>query len=426
MSYKDEERVHIVSKSRVFLAVLLVVFLTLAAGVSAQDDMSCDAENPVVFGFVVDNSGVGALFAASQFKGLDMAMADVNASGGILGRCVEYIWQDSELDATRGATIAEQFVLEDGVDFLLGPTSSGVALAVTEIARENEVPVAFHTSNTVQLSTTRFHPYMVQLVPHTTIEARAVAQFAEGMGMDMGFSTWASIGPDYSFGRDSYGAFEPRLLELNPDADVVTQQWPALSDRDMNPYLTAIELQAPDALYSSLWGDQLVTFVGAADEFGLFENLTFFGLLDTDVLKAMGEDLPEGLYGYARAPFYAVDTEEMTSFVDAYFEEYDEYPSDWAIMIYDSVLALAAAAESAGSVEGPDVAAALDDLTFTALRGDLTIRACDHMANVGEYVGISTQDSPYGIPILTDVTYIPAEDVWDSCEDIEAMREEAE
>lgn len=406
------------------LFVLLSLLLTVFAGVGhAQDEeATCNADDPVLFGFVVDNSGVGVIFAESQFKGIDMAMADINANGGILGRCAEYIWQDSELDASRGATIAEQFVLEDNVDFLIGPTSSGVALAVTEVARENGVPVAFHTSNTVQLSTTRFHPYMVQLVPHTTIEARAVAQFAA----DQGFATWATVGPDYSFGRDSFGAFQPRLAELNEDAEIVTEQWPALGEADLVPYITAIEAFVPDALYSNLWGNQLVDFVSTADEFGLFEEITFFGLLDTDVLKVMGEDLPEGLYGYSRAPFYAIDTEQMADFNERFFAEYEEYPSDWAIMIYDSVFALAAAAEAAETTDGDAVAAALDDLTFTALRGELTIRACDHMANVGEYVGISTQDSEFGIPIMTDVTFVPAEDVWDSCEDIEAMREEAE
>ncbi len=405
-----------------FVLVVALLLFSVAGSVFAQDEASCDAENPVLFGFVVDNTGVGAIFAASQFKGMDMAMADLNAEGGILGRCVEYIWQDSELDAARGATIAEQFVLEDEVDFLVGPTSSGVALAVTEIARENEVPVAFHTSNTVQLTTTAWHPYMVQLVPHTTIEARAVAQFAA----DQGFELFGSIGPDYSFGRDHYAAFEPRLLERAESAQIITQQWPALSERDMNPFLTALEAQAPDAIYSSLWGDQLVSFISAADEFGLFEEIEFFGLLDTDVLKAMGEDLPEGLFGYARAPFYAIDTEAMASFNERYFAEYDEYPSDWAIMLYDGVLALAAAAETAGSVEGPAVADALGGLTFDALRGELTIRECDHMANVGEYVGVSTQESDFGIPIMTDVSFIPAEELWDSCEDIEAMRAEAE
>lgn len=406
-----------------------LVFAVMLGGAFAQEEgeegddmmMECDAENPVVFGFVVDNSGVGVIFAESQFKGMDMAMADLNAQGGILGRCVEYIWQDSELNASLGATIAEQFVLEDQVDFLVGPTSSGVALAITEIARENQVPVMFHTSNTVQLSTTRWHPYMVQVVPHTTIEARAVAQFAA----EQGLGTFATIGPDYSFGRDSFGAFQPRLTELS-DAEIVTEQWPALGDADFGPYLSAIEAFAPEGLYSNLWGDQLVNFISTGEEFALFDTLTFFGLLDTDVMKAMGEDMPEGLYGYARAPFYAIDTEAMADFNERHFEMYDEYPSDWAIMLYDGVMALAAAAEEAGSVEGEAVSGALGGLTFDALRGELTIRECDHMANVGEYIGVTSFSEEFNLPIMTDVTFVPAEDVWDSCEEIEAMRAEEE
>ena len=407
---------------RLLFSLVLLLTIVVTANTLAQDDMDCDADNPVVFGFVVDNSGVGVLFAQSQFKGIDMAMADLNANGGILGRCAEYIWQDAELNASQGATIAEQFVLENEVDFLIGPTSSSVALAVTEISRENGVPLAFHTSNSIQLSTTAFNPYAVQIMPHTSIETRAVAQVAA----DMGLADWATIGPDYAFGRDGFAAFQPRLTELNSDASIITEQWPALGEADLVPYLTAIEALGPEAIFSNLWGDQLVNFISLGEEFDLFSMVTFFGLMDTDVLKTMGEDLPEGLYGYSRAPFYAIDTEQMDDFNTRFFETYEEYPSDWAILIYDAVMALAAAAESAGDVDGDAVSVALDDLTFTSLRGDLTIRACDHVANAGEYIGITTQDSEFGIPIMTDVTYVPAEDVWDSCEDIEAMRMEAD
>lgn len=402
--------------------ILVIAFLfTIVGNFSAQETTACNADNPVLFGFVVDNSAGGAIFADSQFKGIDFAMEDLNASGGILGRCAEYIWQDAELDPSKGATIAEQFVLVDEVDFLIGPTSSSVALAITEIARENQIPIAFHTSNSVQLSTTSFHPYMVQVAPNTIIEGQIVAQYAS----ELGLLDWGIIGPDYSYGRDLVAGFQQNLLEIDASVNFITEQWPPLSERDLNPFVTALETLAPEAIFTSLWGDQLVNFISAADEFGLLEDLTLFGLMDTDVLKAMGEDLPEGLYGFSRAPFYAIDTEQMADFNERYFAAYDEYPSDWAILAYDSVMALASAAEAASSVEGDPVAAALDDLTFRSLRGDLTVRACDHMTNAGDYIGVTTQESEYGIPILTDVVFVPADQVWASCGEIEALREAA-
>ncbi|MEM9953179.1 MAG: ABC transporter substrate-binding protein [Chloroflexota bacterium] len=400
----------------------MIMALVVTSTVIAQDDLSCDPSDPVLFGFVADNSGVGVLFAESQFKGIDMAMADLNANGGILGRCVEYIWQDAELNASQGAIIAEQFILEDEVDFLIGPTSSSVALAVTEVSRDNAIPIAFHTSNSIQLSNARFNPYGVQVAPHTTIETRAIAQFASQLGLN----DWAAIGPDYAFGRDGFSTFAPELLENNPDAEILTEQWPALGEADLGPYLTAIEAIGPEAIFSNIWGDQLVNFITLAEEFDLFSEVTFFGLLDTDVMKTMGADMPEGLYGYARAPFYAIDTEQMADFNERFLEIYDEYPSDWAILAYDAVLVLAAAAEEAGTVDGDAVSAALDDLTFTALRGELTVRGCDHITNAPDYIGVTTFSEEYNLPILTDIVEISAEEVWDSCEDIEAERAAAE
>lgn len=404
-----------------FVVLTLLLIPLLIPGASAQDAPTCNADDPVLFGFVADNSAGGAIFAQSQFKGLDFAMQDLNDSGGILGRCAEYIWQDAELDPTRGATIAEQFILVDDVDFLIGPTSSSVALAITEIARLNRTPIAFHTSNSVQLSTTAFHPYMVQVAPNTVIEGQMVAQYAAALGLE----AWGIIGPDYSYGRDLAAGFTQNIQRIDEDVEFIMEQWPPLSERDMLPYITALESIGPEAIFTSLWGDQLVTFITATTEFDILDDFALFGLMDTDVLKAMGEDLPEGIYGFSRAPFYAIDTEQMADFNERFFATHDEYPSDWAILAYDAVMALASAAEAAGSVEGDAVAAALDDLTFTALRGELTVRACDHMTNAGDYIGITTQDSPYDIPILTDVEFVSAEDVRPSCEEVEAMREAA-
>ncbi len=403
------------------LLTILFCILALATvvGSSVAQDATPTPLPPIKIGFIADQTGVGYLFAQSQLAGLQIAVSEINAAGGILGRPVEFIIRDAQLKADVGATIARQLILEDGVELLLGPTSSGVALAVSEVAKENRVVIAFHTSNTVALTTTNGHPYMVQVVPNTTIEARAVAQFAA----QLPYTQWAAIGPDYAFGRDSYGAFQPRLVELNPSAQIITEQWPALSERDLTAFITALQAMGPEAVYGNLWGDQLVTFVQQATPLGLFEDSAYVGLFDTDFMKAIGDQLPEGMLGYARSPFYAIDTPEMDSFVERHLRlTAGQYPSDWAIMTYDAVFALKAAVEAAGTTDGDAVAEALNDLTFQSLRGELTIRACDHMANVGEYIGTTAYTEDYPFPILTDVTYVPAEDVWNTCEEIEQMR----
>jgi branched-chain amino acid transport system substrate-binding protein len=318
----------------------------------------------IKLGAILDVTGVGYVFAQSQLAGLRIAIDDINAKGGILGLPVDFVFRDAQLKPDLGATIARQMILEDKVDFLIGPTSSSVALAVSEVAKEYKVVIAFHTSNTVELTTNKGHPYLVQVVPNTTIEGRAAAQFAAKLGQ----KKWGAIGPDYAFGHDEFNAFQPRLLKLLPGSTITTEQWPKLAERNLTPFITALQASGPEAIYGNLWGDQLVTFVQQAAPLGLFAKTPYMGLYDTDFMKSIGTDLPDGLPGYARAPFYAYTTPEMDDFVKKHLALTKTYPSDWAIMTYDAVIVLKTAAEKAGSTDGAAVAKALDEIGRASCR----------------------------------------------------------
>jgi len=380
-----------------------------------------DAPQPLKIGFVADQTGTGYLFAQSQIAGIQIALTEINAAGGILGRPVELIIRDSQLKPDVGATVARQMILEDGVELLLGPTSSGVALAVSEVAKEYRIPIAFHTSNTPALTTTKGHPYLVQVVPNTTMDGRVVARLAA----ELGLQDWAFIAPDYAFGRDLFAGFAPEFASLNAEGRIVSEQWPKLGEADLIPFISAFQANVPEGVAGNLWGDQLVTFMQQAESLGVFEDSSYIGLFDLDFMKAIGDELPEGnLYGYARVPFYAIDSEAMTTFVEKYRRlTAGQYPSDWAIMAYDAVYALKAGVEMAGTTEGDAVAEAFNELTFNTLRGEVTIRACDHMANVGVYAGKAGYVDEYPFPVLTDFVFYPAEDLWNTCEEVEALRE---
>jgi branched-chain amino acid transport system substrate-binding protein len=123
--------------------------------------------------------------------------------------------------------------------------------------------------------------------------------------------------------------------------------------------------------------------------------------------------MPEGLLGYSRCPFYAVPTLDMQVFADKYHKKYNEWPSDWAAMAYDGLIVLTTAIKKAGSAMSEDVVKVLGGLRFASLRGARFIRAEDHMANVGLYVGYTGKDPKYeGFLILKDVVEVPAEKVW--------------
>jgi branched-chain amino acid transport system substrate-binding protein len=400
---------------RLFVALLSVsAVLGLAtAGVSTAADT-------IRLGFVADISGIGATFYKSQKAAIDMFIEETNAAGGVLGKKLELVVRDAQLKPDIGANMARELILSEKCDFLIGPTSSAVALAVTKVANQFKKIVYFHTSNAEALTTTDFQPYMFQVVPNTGIEGRGIAVAVAKKPQ----KNFAYIGPDYAYGHDQQKAFAKKLLELKPDAKILETVWVKVGETNYSPYIPTLMAKNPDIMFSSLWGGGLATFIKQAKPYGLFNKVTFCSLFDLDMLRAAGKDMPEGLLGYARCPFYAVDTPQMKEFSKKYYEKYKEWPADWALMAYDGLIALTEAMKKANSTDSEQVVKVIGGLKFKSLRGERYIRAEDHMANVGIYVGTTTKDSKYpDFLIMKDVVEVPAEQAWLSVEEVKKLQE---
>lgn len=395
----------------------LVLVLSMAMGFSLATSVM--AADTIRIGWTADMPGVGATFYASQKKGIELFIEEANAAGGVLGKKMELVIRDSKLKPDVGATVARELVLSEKCDFLIGPTSSAVALAVSKVAKEFKKIVYFHTSNTNKLTTTDFHPYMFQVVPHTGIEGRGIAMFLANSP----YKRFSFIGPDYAYGHTQWKAFRENLTKLNPDVKILKAVWPKVGETNYAPYIPTLMAQKPEVIYTNLWGGGLSSFIKQAKPYGLFKKSTITSLFDLDLMRATGMDMPEGLLGYARCPFYAVDTPEMKTFVEKYYKKYNEWPSDWALMAYDGLIALTTAIKKAGTIDSDAVSKALEGLRFASLRGSRYIRAEDHMANVGIYVGYTSKDPKYkDFLVLKDVVEVPAEKVWLSVEQLKEVQ----
>jgi branched-chain amino acid transport system substrate-binding protein len=377
------------------------------------------AADTIRIGWTADMPGIGATFYESQKKAIELFIADKNAAGGVLGKKLELVIRDSKLKPDVGATVARELILSEKCDFLIGPTSSGVALAVTKVAEEFKKIVYFHTSNTEKLTTTDYHPYMFQVVPNTGIEGRGITRFLS----QKPYKRYCFIGPDYAYAHTQWDTFKENLSKLNPDAQILEAVWTKLGETNYAPYVPTLMARKPDIIYTNLWGGSLSSFIKQAKPYGLFKNASITSLYDLDLLRATGMDMPEGLLGYARCPFYAINTQEMKAFSAKYNAKYNEWPSDWACMAYDGLIALTAAIEKAGSIDSDSVSKALGGLKFNSLRGPRYIRAEDHMANMGLYVGYTAKNPKYkGFLILKDVVEVPAEKVWLSVDEVKKLQ----
>jgi branched-chain amino acid transport system substrate-binding protein len=384
--------------------------------------MVCPAQaqdSTVRIGWVADMSGIGATFYKSQKEAIDLFVEETNATGGLLGKKIEVVARDAALKPDVGANLARELILSEKCEFLIGPTSSAVALAVSKVSKEFKKIVYFHTSNTEALTTTDFQPYMFQVVPNTGIEGRGIAVYLA----QKPYTKYAYIGYDYSYGHTQFDAFKDQLLKLNPKAEMTVDVWPKQGETNYSSFIPTLMAKNPEVIFSSLWGGGLASFIKQAVPFGLFKKSTLSALYDLDMLRAAGQEMPEGLLGYARCPFYAVDTPAMKAFVQKYSDKYKEVPADWALMAYDGLLVLKTAVETAQTFDADKLVKTLEGMKWKSLRGDRYIRAEDHMANVGIYVGTTVKDPKYkDFLILKDVTEVPAEKAWLPVDEVKKLQ----
>jgi branched-chain amino acid transport system substrate-binding protein len=396
----------------------MLLVLSVAAGLWLPGSVLAQ-DNVVKIGWVADMSGIGATFYKSQKNAVDLFVEETNAAGGFLGKKIEVVARDSALKPDVGANLARELILSEKCEFLIGPTSSAVALAVSKVSKEFKKIVFFHTSNAESITTTDFQPYMFQVVPNTGIEGRGYILYLA----QKPYTKYGYIGYDYAYGHTQFNAAKDLLKKLNPKAEIVAEVWPKQGETNFSSYIPTLMAKSPEVIFSSLWGGGLASFIKQAVPYGLFKKTTLTALYDLDMLRAAGQEMPEGLLGYARCPFYGVNNPQMEAFVKKYTGKYKEEPADWAIMIYDGLLALKKAVDTAKTFDSDKLVKTMEGMKWTSLRGKRYIRAEDHMANVGIYVGTTTKDPKYkNFLILKDVTEVPAEKAWLSVDEVKKLQ----
>jgi branched-chain amino acid transport system substrate-binding protein len=228
---------------------------------------------------------------------------------------------------------------------------------------------------------------------------------------------WTTVGPDYAFGHQSWEYFKDFLGKKKPGVTFVADAdaaFPPTKTTDFSPYVTKVMSSDADGILVSLWGGNLIDFVKQADEAGLFRSgkqiLLTLGAA-TEVLTALGEKMPTGLWVGTRYWFQASDSPMNKAFVDGYRKRYGVYPSYNAHGAYAAVLTYKAAAEKAKSTEKAAVAKALGGLALEVPLGKITIRAEDHQAVQDGTWGQTAADKAYPIRVLKPLRKFKGEEI---------------
>jgi branched-chain amino acid transport system substrate-binding protein len=374
--------------------------------------LAAGAEGTIKIGFPMPLSGPAAVYGAPVTKGAEMAVQEINARGGVLGRKLELLERDSKASADEAVRLARELIIKDNVDFLVGTLTSAEAPAVSTIAKENRIVFIAPTSKSVQLTSPKnLHPYIFRLASNTDIEGHSAASIIAGW---KDVKRLAIIAPDYAYGRDAVRAFTEYLKKARPDIEIVDQQWPKLGQSDFTPFITAQMGSHPDAIFCDVYGGDFVTFAKQAGPLGYFKavkNRVVDGgeVGTTDEAQALGADYPYGIWSDAYDPVIWAGDEppEHKAFIEhlkAFTHE--KYGSGWAIMGYSAIVALTDAIKKANSTDSDKVSKALLGLTFDTPVGKRTFNAKTHETEMGEFWGQMVKDEHYPFAIISNPKYL--------------------
>jgi len=368
--------------------VLLGITLTLAFAGPAG------AEGPIRIGEINSYSGIGAPFTLPYRAAVEMAVDEINARGGVGGRRLEVLFRDDRGQPAEAIKHAQELVTADGVTLLAGGFLSNVGLAISDWARQHRVMYVAAEPLTEALTWSQGHPWVVRVRPNTYEQGRMLAERAARTG----HVRWATIGPNYEYGKRAWETFRDRLRELRPGVEVVGEHWPVLGKLEPGPYVTAILGERPDALYVSLFGSDWLAFVREANKRGLFEKMFVVGILlgEPEYIDPLRTEAPEGMLvtGY---PWDKVKTPEHTAFVDAYRAKWNDYPRLGSLVGYNLALAIASLLDKTGGDTDPErLADGLAGLTFASPLGPITFRPEDHQSTMGTFVGYTALENGRG------------------------------
>jgi branched-chain amino acid transport system substrate-binding protein len=338
-------------------------------------------------------------------KGMELALEEVNRAGGVLGRPLELVVRDDNGNPGDAVRVAEELVVREKVDLLMGTFSSAVGLAVADFAKQRKVLFIASEPLTDKIVWENGNRYTFRLRPSTYMQTAMLVPAAAKLGK----KRWAIVYPNYEYGTSATTAFRQQMIARQASGLEFVEVAVPLGKIDAGPVVQALIDAMPDAIFSSLFATDLAKFVREGELRGLFKDRPVFNLLggEPEYLDPLKDEAPTGWYvtGY---PWPAIATPEHKRFLDAYQAKFKDYPRQGSVVGYSAVMTAAAAIRKARSTDTAKLVAAMSGLSVDTPFGKATFRALDHQSTMGAYVGrIAVKD---GKGVMIDWKYADGAD----------------
>ena len=333
-------------------------------------------------------------------KGMELAVEEINAAGGVNGRKLELITRDDNANPGDAVRVAEELVSREKIDVLTGTFLSNTGLAVADFAKQKKFFFLAGEPLTDKMTWQGGNQYTFRLRPGTYMQAAMLVPEA----VKLNKKRWAIVYPNYEYGQSAVAAFKQLLKVAQPDVEFVAEQASPLGKLDAGSVVQALADARPDAIFNVLFGADLSKFVREGNTRGLFKDRTVVSVLtgEPEYLDALKDETPNGwiVTGY---PWHGIETPEHKAFLQAYQGKFKDYPRLGSVVGYAMIKSVAAGVAKAKSTESDKLVAAFKGLQVDTPFGRITYRPEDHQSTMGAFVGKTKNDNGKGV--MVDYTY---------------------
>jgi branched-chain amino acid transport system substrate-binding protein len=354
-------------------------------------------------------------------KGWELAIEEINAKGGVLGKKLEVISRDDGSNPGDAVRVADELVTREGVNILTGTFLSNIGLAVTEFAGKKQVFFLAAEPLTDKITWQNGNKYTFRLRATTYMQVAMLLPDARAAKK----KRWALVYPNFEYGQAAVAAFKDLMKAKQPDIEFVTEQAPPLGKVDAGAVVQAIDDAKPDAIFNVLFGADFAKLVREGSTRGVFKDRTVVSLLsgEPEYLDPVKEEAPVGwiVTGY---PWDKIKTPEYKSFLDAYQKKYSDYPRLGSVVGYVTMQSIAAGIAKAGSTDTEKLITAFKGLKVDSPFGPFTYRASDHQATMGAFVGKIALENGKGT--MTDFKFVDGATVLPGDDEVKKLRPAAD
>ena len=375
-------------------SLIRAVVVVGAAQVASPFVIRARGEEPIRIGMVDPLTGILSALAQSEVEGAKYAVDMVNKKGGILGRQVQLFVEDSANDTGTGVQKTRKLIERDHVDVIFGDVNSGIAYAMSQVTNEKKVFHIVPGGHTDPITGKDCKWNVFRICNTTSMDASAITgELVKRFG-----KRWFFITPDYAYGHTLQDAFIKKLKAA--DGEFQADMLP-INNSDFSGTLIKAKAYKPNVLLNNMGGLAQINCMKQFVQFGMQKDMALGGaLFELESIKSVPKDAQTGWWtmewwwNQPKVP-------EVGAFVADFRKATGKMPSARHWFGYVAVNSVRLAAEKAKSLEGPKMAAALEDLELppdVALQpGPVRYRKGDHelMANI--FVGQAhapTGDNP--------------------------------